>query len=721
MEVLSDEQRKKGVVNSDEYKRNVIKKSRVKGTEYTNYKGVVHAKSIGTACNCKLKCFKNISEEQQMEVFTKFYNLSTKDGNKRLLRLQQLLLSGTTPKDKKGKQVSANTISATEKTRIHEHIASCPVKLSHYSSRHHYLSSDLTVKIMYSMFLQNYPDTKTKYEYYNKVSREEFNLKFGRQQIDACCLCEILSLKMNSKDLKENARRVVAAEMIVHKRRAKKFYTAIQESTKIYSGRFDEIQQYFPIRGHSFLPCDRDFAHIKRKLKKVDRVYILHEYVQIIACASSKQKPKLYKKNAISVETSKRGVPRDQKISFNISTFHQFSYGTDEVKRVVVAKDFVNSFMTHTFRLGLSTNLKEPLERCYPSGKVPIKADKMEHIQKLAKHVDDSEDVTAFWQEIFEWSINLMTLTMACKVECSEVKEVLESRIKENIKTSSSIKALNTEAQFPLEHAPIADQIEDFWKFLWWQEKMHKSAVRIEEERNKYDNVVQQDAAVEITSELVAQKCQTVHIERDVFTHKEGVLIETVETIESLTHEKARKYLGIKQSNRLKDVNEQLRQDYSTPTFLLLKTDTELDALKIITKTLMKKYSKHHQKSAIERINIPRAHGGRGLIDIKEAYKKQTANLKAYFHSRTDHPLHIAINATEHFRQKREQWSSKKLLGRHPTMIQQQHVNTEKSYLWLLKGELYHKTEGFAIAIQDQLISRIRELYEIHFKRGFGV
>ncbi|KAF2895538.1 hypothetical protein ILUMI_10643 [Ignelater luminosus] len=152
----------------------------VKGTEYTNYKGVVvPAKSMGTACNCKLKCFKNISDNQQMEAYTKFYNLSTKDeqdlylqglihfkpvqqrrslaqsreeyvrnstfiyyiivdsqrnkvckkaflnfhflSNKRLQRLQQLLPSGTTPKDKRGKQVSANTILATEKIRIHEH------------------------------------------------------------------------------------------------------------------------------------------------------------------------------------------------------------------------------------------------------------------------------------------------------------------------------------------------------------------------------------------------------------------------------------------------------------------------------------------------------------------------------------------------------------------------------------------------------------------------
>ncbi|KAF2893758.1 hypothetical protein ILUMI_12413 [Ignelater luminosus] len=45
------------------------------------------------------------------------------------------------------------------------------------------------------------------------------------------------------------------------------------------------------------------------------------------------------------------------------------------------------------------------------------------------------------------------------------------------------------------------------------------------------------------------------------------------------------------------------------------------------------------------------------------------------------------------------------LHGRHPNMVQQQHVNMEKSCLWLPKGELYPKTEGFVVAIQNQVIS----------------
>lgn len=195
---------------------------------------------------------------------------------------------------------------------------------------------------------------------------------------------ENLSIKIKSKSLSENVKRAAVAQMIVHNRRSKKIYTALQKSTTltkensnvvalafdfmqnlqlpkipvqdlfylrqltvslfcihnmttgqvvyfIYhegnakegpnevcsflyqyienyipdnvkelhlfsdncpgqnknntlirmclyltdTGRFDKIEQYFPVRGHSFLPCDRDFSNIKKKLKKIDRVYTL--------------------------------------------------------------------------------------------------------------------------------------------------------------------------------------------------------------------------------------------------------------------------------------------------------------------------------------------------------------------------------------------------------------------------------------------------------------
>ncbi|KAJ4449883.1 hypothetical protein ANN_01289 [Periplaneta americana] len=48
---------------------------------------------------------------------------------------------------------------------------------------------------------------------------------------------------------------------------------------------FDEIINRFPIRGHSFLPCDMDFGVFKKTIQQCDRVCTCKEYCNIIAHA----------------------------------------------------------------------------------------------------------------------------------------------------------------------------------------------------------------------------------------------------------------------------------------------------------------------------------------------------------------------------------------------------------------------------------------------------
>ncbi|KAK9675102.1 hypothetical protein QE152_g40637 [Popillia japonica] len=82
--------RKRGVVNPSKYQRNRIKSSRSQGKEYVNYKGhVVHAKAIGNSCNCPLKCFQKVNEENRNNVFKTFYGIATK--NEQDIYLQDLL------------------------------------------------------------------------------------------------------------------------------------------------------------------------------------------------------------------------------------------------------------------------------------------------------------------------------------------------------------------------------------------------------------------------------------------------------------------------------------------------------------------------------------------------------------------------------------------------------------------------------------------------------
>ena len=58
----------------------------------------------------------------------------------------------------------------------------------------------------------------------------------------------------------------------------------------IQLGRFRHIQHFFPVRGHSFLPSDRDFAKTEGKKRKVERIYIPEQWYDVIHSAK-KSKP----------------------------------------------------------------------------------------------------------------------------------------------------------------------------------------------------------------------------------------------------------------------------------------------------------------------------------------------------------------------------------------------------------------------------------------------
>jgi hypothetical protein len=55
----------------------------------------------------------------------------------------------------------------------------------------------------------------------------------------------------------------------------------------VSTGRFQKIHQYFPVRGHSFLQCDRNFGTVKRKIRRKDRIYTPEEYNEMIRIAKN--------------------------------------------------------------------------------------------------------------------------------------------------------------------------------------------------------------------------------------------------------------------------------------------------------------------------------------------------------------------------------------------------------------------------------------------------
>ena len=51
------------------------------------------------------------------------------------------------------------------------------------------------------------------------------------------------------------------------------------------TGRFKFIQHHFPVRGHSFLPNDRDFGRTESKKKRQERVYTPEQWHDVIRSA----------------------------------------------------------------------------------------------------------------------------------------------------------------------------------------------------------------------------------------------------------------------------------------------------------------------------------------------------------------------------------------------------------------------------------------------------
>jgi len=114
-------------------------------------------------------------------------------------------------------------------------IESFQTKEIHYSNniKKIYLSGELDVKEMYELFKTKYSESDDKYKYYLKYFKENFNYKFGRPQVDVWSACKECIQKIKNTHLNENAKRVAAAELVIHKYNTNKFYKKMQTLKKV--------------------------------------------------------------------------------------------------------------------------------------------------------------------------------------------------------------------------------------------------------------------------------------------------------------------------------------------------------------------------------------------------------------------------------------------------------------------------------------------------------
>nr|CAI5855165.1 unnamed protein product [Callosobruchus analis] len=191
------------------------RKKRERPESYQRTK-IKEAKTSGT--QCKRNCFSKVSEVERLDMFTRFYNLKTKDEQDIFI---QELIEITDVQNRRPRKAIRKTGLAL--TNISEHIEPFPKKESHYSGREvYYLDSNL-FNIRYLMYQQ------ISYAPY-KFFVENFKLFLGRPQVDVCGTCETYKIKIKDDYLNETAKGM--AEYLVHKRRTKKFYSELKSETQ---------------------------------------------------------------------------------------------------------------------------------------------------------------------------------------------------------------------------------------------------------------------------------------------------------------------------------------------------------------------------------------------------------------------------------------------------------------------------------------------------------
>ncbi|KAJ9589899.1 hypothetical protein L9F63_016960, partial [Diploptera punctata] len=204
--VYSDEgpapKRRRGVVSKVTYKRNVVRNARVKGEGCVSYSGMqVAEKAKPSLDSLALNEVKRRTKKKTPEKETGKENVD-EDSFKRNHSFKYRL-----------------TIGGERK-----------ITCKNVFMKIHGIAHNRLERIC-KLLLQN-KTPKNRHGQNRSGNADNFGYSFGRPQFDVCSLCEVLNAKLKDKNLNDNAKRTAVAELMVHKRRAKKFYTSMKEASK---------------------------------------------------------------------------------------------------------------------------------------------------------------------------------------------------------------------------------------------------------------------------------------------------------------------------------------------------------------------------------------------------------------------------------------------------------------------------------------------------------
>ena len=176
------------------------------------------------------------------------------------------------------------------------------------------------------------------------------------------------------------------------------------------TGRFKQIIQIFPFRGHSFLPCDRDFGLIKRKVKKSDRVYSVDDYTTMMKEARRDNPFTIVNVSYEDVLNFKNWWPKYYKIStssadkrkWSISTYKMMIF-SNKSPGTVIAYELIDGLVETSFFLlkTKKTKVQHGMKSVYGQDGVAINVKKLKDIEKLLQYIP--EEHLGFYSDIIAW------------------------------------------------------------------------------------------------------------------------------------------------------------------------------------------------------------------------------------------------------------------------------------------------------------------------------
>lgn len=118
---------------------------------------------------------------------------------------------------------------------VMDHIKSFPLQENHYSrneSKKQCLDADLSIRKMWNLFTEKYPDSKCSLHYYREIFNTKFHLRFGLPRSDTCELCDSLYIKMRATNDPEVLKQL-EIETKMHHARADSGYKSLDNDSKV--------------------------------------------------------------------------------------------------------------------------------------------------------------------------------------------------------------------------------------------------------------------------------------------------------------------------------------------------------------------------------------------------------------------------------------------------------------------------------------------------------